>query len=216
MNPVLFFDTETTGLPLFDQPSEDPRQPHIVQLGACLVDIDTRDTIASIDLIVRPDGWTIPGEVLAVHGITTEHALRVGVSESMAVGMLLELWNETEPRLRIAHNEAFDARILRIALMRYEDAGLADRWKAAPAKCTARMATPVMKLPPTERMRAANRTHFKTPSLREAYLFFTGQPHDNAHQAMADVQACMACFFAMQGAPGTKAAAGEPATTRNF
>lgn len=38
MNPALFFDTETTGLPLFEQPSEDPRQPHIVQLAACLVD----------------------------------------------------------------------------------------------------------------------------------------------------------------------------------
>lgn len=207
MNPALFFDTETTGLPLFEQPSEDPRQPHIVQLAACLVDLDTRDTIASIDVIVRPDGWTIPDETASVHGITTDHAQRFGVSEWMAVGMLLELWNEAEPRARIAHNETFDARILRIALMRYADAGLADRWKAAPAKCTAKMATPVMKLPPTERMRAAGRNHFKTPNLGEAYQFFTGMQLAGAHRAMVDVQACMAIFFAMQDAPAAKAAA---------
>lgn len=54
MNPAIVYDCETTGIPLFEQPSEDPRQPHIVQLAACLVDLDTRDTIASIDVIVRP------------------------------------------------------------------------------------------------------------------------------------------------------------------
>ena len=42
MNIALFYDTETTGLPLYDQPSDDPRQPHIVQVGAILVDLDTR------------------------------------------------------------------------------------------------------------------------------------------------------------------------------
>jgi len=37
MRLAVFFDSETTGLPLFNEPSEDPRQPHIVQLAACLV-----------------------------------------------------------------------------------------------------------------------------------------------------------------------------------
>lgn len=31
-------DCETTGLPLFKEPSEDPRQPHIVELAAMLID----------------------------------------------------------------------------------------------------------------------------------------------------------------------------------
>ena len=77
MNLALAYDTETTGLPLWNDPSDDPRQPHIVQLAAALVDIDTRRTIASMDVIVKPDGWTIPDDTVAVHGITTEHALRV-------------------------------------------------------------------------------------------------------------------------------------------
>ncbi len=197
MNIALFYDTETTGLPLFSEPSEDPRQPHIVQLAAALVDVDARKTIASIDTIIKPDGWTIPAEVSAIHGITTEHAMDVGVSESMAVGMLLELWREGA-RTRIGHNEQFDARILRIALMRHEDAPLSDRWKAGAAECTARMATPLCALPPTAKMRAANRNHFKTPNLGEAYAALCGGNLVGAHRAMADVHGCMAVYFAIK------------------
>lgn len=195
MNLALVYDTETTGLPLFKEPSEHPDQPHIVQLGAALVDLDSRKTLASIDLIVRPDGWTIPDDVAAIHGITTERAMDVGVSESMALGMLLELWERTE--VRIGHNEAFDARIVRIAQHRFDEAH-ADEWKAGKAQCTQLLSTPILKLPPTEKMRAAGRFHHKSANLREAYQHFTGKPLDGAHSAMVDVQACMAVWFAIQ------------------
>lgn len=195
MRLALFYDTETTGLPLFNDPSEDPRQPHIVQLAACLVDVDSRKTLASLDVIVRPDDWTIPDEVSKLHGITTEHAMAVGMPEELAIELLLELWRG---RVRIAHNEQFDARIVRIALMRHVDAGAADSWKAGPAQCTQAMSTPILKLPPTERMKAAGRFHVKSANLGEAYKHFTGQELQNAHTALADVHACMAVFFAIQ------------------
>lgn len=200
MNTAIFYDTETTGLPLFKEPSEHPGQPHIVQLGAMLIDIDTRKTLASIDVIVRPDGWVIPEEVAAIHGITTEMAMDLGVSESMALGMLLELWRDNEPRVRVAHNEQFDARIVRIALMRHEDEPLADRWKAGLAQCTARLSSPIMKIPPTEKMVRAGFTKPKTPNLREAYLHFTGRELVDAHSAMADTMACRDVYFAIQDA----------------
>lgn len=142
MRTALFYDTETTGLPLFNEPSEDPRQPHIAQLAACLVDLDSRKTIASLDVIVKPDGWIIPDDVAKVHGITTEHALAVGMPEALAVELLLELWRK---RLRIAHNETFDARIVRIALMRHVSAEVADEWKAGGAGCTQALSTPICK-----------------------------------------------------------------------
>lgn len=198
MKLALFYDTETTGLPLFNEPSEDPRQPHIVQLAACLVDMDTRRTVASMDVIVMPDGWIIPDNVSAVHGITTEIADECGISESVAVEMFMQLWID---RPRIAHNESFDARILRIALLRHMDEETADHWKAGGAECTATMATPICKLPPTPKMLAVGRTHFKTANLGEAYKHFTGKTIENAHSAMADVQACMAVFFAIKDMP---------------
>lgn len=195
MNLALFFDTETTGPPLWNDPSDDPRQPHIVQLAAALVDLDTRRTIASMDVIVKPDDWTIPDDVAAIHGITTEHALRVGIDESLAVDMLLGLW---EGRTRIAHNESFDARIVRIALKRFGYDAASDLWKVGKAECTQALSTPILKLPPTEAMKAARRFHHKSANLGEAYQHFTGKPLENAHTAMADVQACIAVYFAAQ------------------
>lgn len=194
MNTALFYDTETTGLPLFNEPSEDPRQPHIVQLGACLVDLDSRKTLATLDVIVKPAGWVIPDDIAAIHGITTEHATRVGVPEELAVELLMEL---ARGQLRIAHNESFDQRIVRIACKRYFDESTVEEWKAGTAKCTASLATPIMKLPPTERMLAAGRRHPKTPNLGEAYRFFTGRELEGAHSALVDVRACRDVFFAI-------------------
>lgn len=200
MNLALAYDTETTGLPLFSEPSEDPRQPHIVQLAAALVDLDTRRTVASMDVIVRPDGWTIPDDVAAIHGITTERALDVGVPAPMALNLLLELWGRSSKR--IAHNEPFDARLVRIALLRHivsdPEAEINTRWKAGPAECTQALSTPILKLPPTEKMKAARRFHHKSANLGEAYQHFTGKVLENAHTAMADVQACIAVYCAIQ------------------
>ncbi len=197
MNLKLFFDTETTGLPDFKAPSESAHQPHIVQLAALLVDMDTRETIQSMDVIIRPDGWTIPDDVAAVHGITTDHAAEVGIPERLAVEMFMELW---VGRPRIAHNEQFDARILRIALMRHQSEDAADIWKSGPAECTARMATPICQIPPTAKMVTAGFNKFKTPNLGEAYRHFTGKELVNAHSAMADVMACRDVYFAIKGA----------------
>ncbi|MDS1141754.1 3'-5' exonuclease [Pusillimonas sp. SM2304] len=198
MNYGLFYDTETTGLPLFAEPSEDPRQPHIVQLAAALVDLDTRKTVSSIDVIIKPNGWTIPDEVAAIHGITTEKAHDLGIAEESAVAMFLGLWNG---RTRIAHNETFDARILRIALKRFPaifSESLGDKWKAGATQCTAKLATPIVKCPPTAKMIRAGRNHYKTANLTEAYTHFFGQAFDGAHSAMADVDACKAVYFAIQ------------------
>lgn len=196
MNLALFYDSETTGLPLFKEPSEHPGQPHIVQLAACLVDVDTRQTISSMDVIIRPDGWIIPDDVAAVHGITTGHALDVGIPEAMAVGMFMEL--HTKCSFRVAHNEQFDARILRIALMRLVGQEAADNWKAGKAECTALLSTPICQIPPTAKMVKAGFNKFKTANLGEAYRHFTGKELENAHSAMADVQGCMAVYFAIQ------------------
>lgn len=204
MNLALFYDTETTGLPDFKAPSESPHQPHIVQLGARLVDMDTADIISTLDVVIRPDGWEIPDEVSAIHGITTERAHLVGVSESLALGMLLDLWERADER--IGHNESFDARIVRIAQHRFDDARI-DAWKGAPARCTQIMATPIMKLPPTERMLRAGFNKHKSANLSEAYEFFTGKKLVNAHSALADVDACMAVFFAIRDCQRERAAA---------
>lgn len=197
---LFFYDTETTGLPLFREPSEDPRQPHIVQLAASLVDSETRRTIASIDVITRPDGWTIPDEVAAIHGITTEHANDVGIDAKLALDMALDLWRVSHAR--VAHNEQFDARLVKIQIRRHLPAGYsldaADKWSAGAAECTQILSTPHVKAPPTAKMIAAGRNHYKSANLGEAYKHFTGKDLENAHSARADVDACIEVYFAIQ------------------
>jgi DNA polymerase-3 subunit epsilon len=56
-----------------------------VQLAGALVDMTSREIIASPDVIVRRDGWIIPDEGVAVHGNTNEHAAAVGIPESLAL-----------------------------------------------------------------------------------------------------------------------------------
>lgn len=197
---IFGYDFETTGFPLFKEPSDDPRQPHVVQGGAVLVDTDTMETVSSIDLIVKPDGWIIPNETAEIHGITTDHAQKVGLPEELVVRALFELWQRSD--CRVAHNQGFDARIMRIALKRFMGDKQADIWKEGEAKCTMQMATPIMKLPPSEKMRASGRRHHKSASLAEAYQFFTGREFENAHNAMADVLGCMTIFHAINAGQG--------------
>lgn len=194
----LFYDLETNGLPDWHQPSDAPQQPHLVSLAARLVDLDTRETIDSLDMIIQPDGWEIPDDVVEVHGITTEHAMNVGIPEHLAIEEFISLWTQAD--IRIGHSEQFDARMIRIATKRHCDDKVIDAWHAGKvnAQCTARLATNIVCLPPSEKMKRAKRFQHKTPTLAEAYQFFTGNELENAHTAMADVDGCMAVYFAIQ------------------
>ena len=55
MNLITPYDTETTGLPLFRDPSDDPRQPHLVDI--CILAFNADGTLVdSFEAMVRPDG----------------------------------------------------------------------------------------------------------------------------------------------------------------
>lgn len=182
---ILFWDTETTGIPDWHEPSDAPQQPHIVQLAAALVDAESRRIINSMDLVVRPDHWEIPDDVTKIHGITREYALQVGVDEAFVLKALIQLWEKADRR--VAHNQSFDARIIRIATKRYADEDLQVRWKAGEAECTSKLARPVMDPAPS-----------KFAKLSDAYEQLVGPfDHDGAHAAWADTRACMDLYFAL-------------------
>ncbi|MFS2113331.1 3'-5' exonuclease [Herbaspirillum frisingense] len=197
MRTALFYDSETTGFPLFKEPSEDPRQPHIFQLAADLVDLDTRRTVASMCQLIKPAGWVIPPDVEALTGVSTERAAMFGLGVDVVLDMFFSMW-AMATHGRIAHNEQFDARLVRIACMRHRDTAFADHWKAGPAFCICTSSTNIVNLPPSPAMVKAGRNNPKQPKLSEAYEFFTGQPLQNAHDAGADVAACRVIYFALQ------------------
>ena len=197
---TLIHDTETTGLPLYHEPSESEGQPHIVEIAALLYDGDT--LVDKFHAIIRPDGWIIPDEVAAIHGITTERAMDEGISEAEALDQYMDLHDCCG--LRVAHNEPFDARILRIAIKRFgkgatqeERDVIADAYKAAPRYCTMRSSTKILALPPTPAMVAKGMKFNKNPTMAEAYKHFTGLDLEGAHSALADTKACAAVYFAL-------------------
>lgn len=194
---ILFFDTETTGLPLWSEPSDHPNQPHLVQFSAIFMDRDGINGPEVINMIVAPDGWTIPDEVVAVHGITTERATIEGSPENMAVDAFVELASKAE--LISGFGVDFDLRIMRIAMLRSgREKEACDEFASKIRKhCCMRQATPLCKIPPTYRMMASGRKTFKSPTLTEAVKELLGEDLPGAHDAMVDVEATSRLYFHM-------------------
>lgn len=183
MKTITFYDTETTDLPNWKVPSDDASQPHIVQIGAIVCNAETREIIKEIDVMIKPDGWEIPDEVAAIHGITTAIALEKGIPETEAIKMLLDECSGE----RVAHNRTFDQRIIRIGLKRFGFTNeLMDSWAEKDNHHdTMLLAKPIMKLG-------------KNPKLEEAYEHFTNKKLENSHSAISDARACMELYWAIQ------------------
>lgn len=181
---IAIFDTETTGLPDWKNASEAEHQPHMVEIAAILHN-DQGAVIDSFKAIIRPDGWVIPDELVQIHGISQEMAEDVGIPEAEALEGFLALYERAG--IRAAHNATFDDRIVRIALMRYQDEERADWFKTHTTKfCTCNSSRTPVGLG-------------KLPTLAEAYKHFTGEDLVEAHRAMPDAQACARIYFALQG-----------------
>lgn len=187
---AIVYDTETTGLPLWNKPSDDPGQPHVVEIAAIVA--NREGEINRWSAIIKPDGWTISDDVAKIHGITTEKALAEGRDAGVVFAEFAGMWAACD--FRVAHSESFDARMVRIAFKRHRPAD-ADLWKAGKAFCTADLSTNICKLPATDNMRAAGRGHqFKKPKLSEAYRFFFNEDFADAHRAMPDAVACLKIY----------------------
>lgn len=179
---LMVFDSETNGIPDWKVPSDSPEQPHIVSFAAVLVDEETFEVEDSLELIVKPDGWSWDEscEAFQAHGITMEQALESGIDEAQAMDEIIKFWKRCG--LRVAHNTTFDNRIVRIALKRYRKE-LVDDWKEGPHYCTAINARKDMKLPGR-----------RNPKLVDAYRNYTGKDLVGNHDAMVDTLACLEVY----------------------
>jgi len=187
---ILFWDTETQGLPKDHLPDDHQDQPQLVELGAILCDDEGRER-ASMDLIIAPDGWTVPAGAAAVHGITTEIAHAFGVPLAVALSPFFRL--RQRARETVAYNEGFDQKIVRYAISRTGRQPL----HPGPEIKTDLMqiVTPIVNLPPTERMLAAGYNKPKPPKLSESYRFFFTEELAGAHGAIHDARAASRIYF---------------------
>lgn len=190
----LFFDTETTGLPDYKMPAEWEGQPRICQLGAIVTDRDGR-VKAEANLLIKPDGWTIPPAASAIHGISQSDAERYGLTIRGALSIFGRLMGMAE--VLVAHNLKFDLFLLEIEAARTDLTRVAFDFPKG-CYCTMTHASHVLQLPPTKRMQDCGFSKFKSPNLQEAHRHFFGRDFEGAHDAMADVRACREVFFALK------------------
>lgn len=180
----LYFDTETTGvLPRYG-PQTVANVPRIVQLAASLR-CSERGVLMSVNFIIRPDGFSIPTGASDVHGITTEMAMELGIPLLSALAPFSQMVAVAD--VCVAHNMDFDDPVVAFEMERL---GKVNRLAEKPKVCTMKAMVDVVRIPPTPKMVRAGFNHFKSPSLMETFEFLFGRKFDDAHDALADVNAC--------------------------
>lgn len=111
LKDILFFDTETTGIPnrnwKWDEDFE--LYPRIVQIAWVFGDVAESH-------IIRPDGWEIPDETVEIHGITTEYAMEHGEPFAAVVDMFIQDCHDAG--LICGHNIHFDTGIVKANILR--------------------------------------------------------------------------------------------------
>jgi len=188
---VLFFDTETDGLPLDGNVSAlwNPENwPHIVQIAWIETD-DEGNELSSGSRIIKPEGFVIPEEATAVHGITQEYALSVGEPRKKVMRKFKQLLSRNY--LNVAHNLWFDANVIAAEFRRchMDD----DNFLYSAGYCTMEGTTDLCKLP----FESDNHPDcmYKWPKLAELHEFLFGCSFVGAHDALNDVNATACCFW---------------------
>ena len=182
-NEIVYFDTETTGIPPKNASWTDRYEefPHICQLSWIFNGKEE-------DHIIKPNGWTIPEETTAVHGISTEYAMEHG---EPLEDVIYKFINDCkEAKLICGHNLYFDVSIIKSELMRlgtYGESG------AEEALYKGKRVDTMWSSSKWVNARRPNGA-WKTPKLVELYeKCFPGESFP-AHNAIEDVRACMKCL----------------------
>ena len=162
---VTFYDTETTGLlPKYFKMSNIEKLPYMVQLGAILVDTDKDfEELGQIDVLVKPDGFEIPEDSTAIHGIKHDYAVKYGDPLEEVVKSFDAF--ATSSVGFVAHNIDYDSKIMALS---YARAGL-DRLGVEVGLAPHQQKSPVGEPSPFRRQERRVLTQ---------YSEFHGQPHD--------------------------------------
>ena len=183
-NMYLFFDTETTGLPMnYGAPASDLENwPRLVQLAYIATD-EQGNILRKRDYIIKPEGFIIPEESSNIHRITTEIANEKGmILEDVLYLFLLAV---RKSKCLVAHNISFDEKIMDAEFIRngYKEPIL----KEMEQICTMKSTTNFCALP-----------NNKWPRLQELHMKLFGEEFEEAHNALADIEATMKCFFELK------------------
>ena len=195
MDKILFFDTETTGLPKDRKkpPRADPSNwPRLVEIAWAVGSVPVEPRAEWSDYqqgsyLILPDGWEIPEEATATHGIKIEDCLRDGVPFCWALAELEKSLDGVG--LVVAHNAEFDLSVVEAECLRYR---LPNVLAGRKVFCTKEESTYFCNIPGKWRGRP------RRPSLGDLYQKLFEEEVPEAHRADADVKTLVECYWGLR------------------
>lgn len=186
MKKILFFDTETTGLPKsWSAPySESDNWPRLVQL-AWIVNDETGKVICSKNAIIKPVGFSIPDEVAKIHGITTDRANAEGYTLSSVLKAFAS--NLVNCDLIVAHNISFDEAIIEAEMIRTK---IPVSFRHSNKFCTMKETVNFCQM--------SGKHGYKWPKLQELHVKLFDESFDDTHNAASDILATNKCFWELK------------------
>ena len=200
---VLIFDTETTGLPPKNTPTNHTdKWPHIIQLSWVIYNDETKEVEEEKDNIISL-GTHIPisPESTAIHVITSEISRTKGVAIDVALFDFKLAANRCGKI--VAHNLEFDKNMIQVEFYR---ARMFHNIFPPQEYCTMKQGTVICKL---VKVWNDGTISFKYPKLIELYheLYGADVPSpEGLHNAKVDVDVCLKCYVKMTAAPMTPTA----------
>jgi DNA polymerase-3 subunit epsilon len=119
---MLFFDVETSGLPKKRRANynDTDNWPRIIQLSWHVLPVLNRPLLDDIkNAIIIPDGFEIPADSIAIHGITNEYAINNGQKLNDVLDVFLnDTIRDNNVKYIICHNVEFDKHALLCEMVR--------------------------------------------------------------------------------------------------
>ena len=182
----LFFDTETTGLPInWKAPvSELNNWPRLVQLAYLFFDNNGIE-ISRGNHIIKTKDFTIPIDASRVHGISTDKANQEGEELSIILQNFQILVSQAQ--YLVAHNMNFDEKIMRAEFIRNNiQNSISIKKKICTMESTINFCA--IKGPYGN----------KWPKLSELYYKLFRTDFKEAHNAIVDISATAKCFWELK------------------
>jgi DNA polymerase-3 subunit epsilon len=182
---ILFFDVETSGLPLRRGRSyrEVRNWPRVVSLGWVIASNETGVTHTGYE-VIKPSGFVIPQDATAIHGISQDEAAASGKEITEVLALLLQDLEETQPTQVVAHNLDFDLPVISAEFHRLK---IFNPIREMKGFCTMRSTTQLCKLP-------GNYGDYKWPKLEELVFALFGRELPPQHNAREDCTLTLFCY----------------------
>ena len=190
---VIYFDTETNGLPKSRGGSDIDIKNHPEPVEIAWQIYEDGVLVKNRSILLKPDPSTVwNAESAMIHKIYKDFALANGTPIPDA---LTEFKADCAScQAIISHNLAFDLPVMKCAYLRIWATDLDFSWIPSRQICTMKLTTGVCKLPFVNSKYPRREGDYKQPRLAELHMYLFGNTGTyEAHRASSDVDCLVAC-----------------------